>query len=97
MTARIKYRPMYADRRTIATCLWCGESLVDGAAESGWTGKGPDYMTKDGDYGCDLSPDTDPEEGVGSHTPNRFETWDGHVIRVTERGYEVRQHKGHKP
>ena len=90
----VKYRPMYADRPTIAKCLWCGQSLVDGREESGFTGEGPDYMTKDGDYGCDDSPDTG-EDGTGSHTPNRFTTWDDHVIRVTE--YRVERHKGHKP
>lgn len=85
------HRPMYAHYPVIATCLWCGQHLVDGAKESGYTGEGPDYMTKDGDYGCGDSPDTDPEQGVGSHTPNEFETWDGHRVRV--RLYAVMEHK----
>ena len=30
-------------------CLYCRESLVDGRKVSGWTGKGADWMTEDGD------------------------------------------------
>lgn len=75
-------RPLYEHYPIIAACLWCGEDLVDGAKESGWTGEGPDYMTNDGDYGCGPSPDTLADEGVGSHTPNEFTTWDKHRIRV---------------
>lgn len=67
----------------IATCLWCRQRLVDGKKESGFTGEGPDYMTSDGDFGCDPSPDT-TKDGVGAHTPNEFKTWDNHIIRVTE-------------
>ena len=76
-----RYAPLYADREVIATCLWCGEDLVDGKEESCFTGEGPDYMTDDGDYGCNESPDTG-EDGTGSHTPNRVKLWDGHAITI---------------
>lgn len=76
---------MYSGRKTIGRCLYCRQRLVDGAKESGFTG-GVDYMTDDGDYGCDRSPDSN-EAGVGSHTPDTFLAWDGHTIRVT--AYEV--------
>ena len=74
---------MYADRPTIAHCLWCGQILVDGADLSGFTGPGPDYMTTDGDFGCDPSPDTN-EDGCGSHTPDVVTTWDKHEVRILE-------------
>lgn len=83
---------LYPGRRKIATCLWCGTDLVDGADVSGFTGEGPDYMSRDGDFGCDRSPDSGPDS-VGAHTPDRFVTWDDHVIRVT--AYDVRRHVGH--
>lgn len=66
----------------ITHCLWCRQGLVDGKEESGFTGEGPDYMLPDGDFGCGDSPDTG-EDGTGSHTPDEFETKDGHLIRVT--------------
>ena len=72
-----------ADKTIIATCIWCKSDLVDGREESGFTGEGPDYMTPDGDFGCDPSPDS-TADGVGSHAPNSFTTWDGHLIEVTD-------------
>jgi hypothetical protein len=42
-------------------------------------------MTRDGDFGCDASPDSG-SEGVGSHTPNVMTTWDGHVVKVSPQG-----------
>lgn len=82
--------PMYADRRAIARCLWCKKPLVDGADVSGFA-KGPDYMTKDGDFGCWESPDTN-EDGSGSHTPDVVTTWDGHAVRVSPRNVVRHQH-----
>lgn len=82
---------MYSERRAIARCLWCKESLVDGADLSGFTGSGPDYMTKDGDFGCDHSPDTN-EEGCGSHTPDTVTTWDGHTVRVSPKNVVRHKH-----
>lgn len=78
-------------------CLWCGQPLEDGREETGFTGEGPDWGaapsrkrgifagTKAGtmlDYGCDMSPNTDPDDGAGSHTPDLLPTWDGHLVRV---------------
>ena len=70
-------------------CLWCSQSLEDGREETGYTGEGPDWGSKADsdehpygtflDYGCGDSPDTN-DEGTGSHTPNIWPTWDGHLI-----------------
>lgn len=50
----------------MTTCVFCKQELVDGAEESGWTGIGPDWMTPEGDFGCDSAPETN-HEGVGGH------------------------------
>ena len=47
-------------------CYWCGEDIEDGADGSGFTGIGPDWMTHEGDYGCNENPITG-EDGAGSH------------------------------
>lgn len=60
------YVAQFKDHARSGPCLYCGEIVVDGAEESGFTGIGPDWMTKDGDFGCGASPET-TEEGVGSH------------------------------
>lgn len=62
-------------------CLWCGQKLANGAKASGFTGDGPDWMTPEGDFGCDNSPDS-TDESAGGHTPNIVATWDGHLVRV---------------
>lgn len=46
-------------------CLNCGHPIFLDIVEGGG---GPDWKTQDGDYGCELSPET-TEEGVGSHVP----------------------------
>ena len=74
--------PMYAGYRTIATCLWCGQELVDGRVEAGSAGVGPLYMTRDGDYGCGDSPDT-TQDGCGRHTSDVMTTGDGHAVKVS--------------
>lgn len=48
------------------TCRFCKRGVLDGSEESGYTGDDPDWMTEDGDFGCDYSPETS-EDGVGSH------------------------------
>ncbi len=48
-------------------CMHCGQEVTDGREDSGYTGEGADWMTPDGDFGCDDSPISDPEEGVGPH------------------------------
>lgn len=68
-------------------CLWCGQDLVDGREESGYTGKGPDWMTEDGDFGCGDSPDTG-DDGTGGHTPDWLVTWDGNLVHVENNVYQ---------
>lgn len=53
-------------KKRTGICVFCRKHLVDGREESGFTGVGPDWMTPDGDFGCDRAPETG-EEGVGSH------------------------------
>lgn len=71
---------MQTDNQTSAhTCLFCGLRVIDGREIPGFTGIGPVWMTEGGDVGCDESPETHPEEGVGSHAvtneeANRAET-----------------------
>lgn len=55
------------ERPTEGDCAFCDEWVVDGRKDSGYTGLGTDWMTPDGDYGCDSNPISDPEQGVGSH------------------------------
>jgi hypothetical protein len=78
---------------TLAHCLWCGEELIDGREISGYTKPGPDYMTRDEDFGCDASPDTN-QKGTGDHTPDIFQTWDDHLVRVSL--VKVLKHEGHE-
>lgn len=47
-------------------CLFCGQWVVDGRDESGYTGLNPDWMTDNGDFGCDGNPIT-TREGCGGH------------------------------
>jgi hypothetical protein len=49
-------------------CRFCQQKLVDGRLVSGFTGQGPDWMTEDGDFGCDRNP-ISGEEGTGGHEP----------------------------
>lgn len=51
--------------RALNTCIWCGMAITNGAAVSGWTNPGPDWMV-DGDFGCGESPVTD-DDGMGGH------------------------------
>ena len=45
-------------------CIYCEEIIEDGREESG--AEGVDWMTPDGDFGCDASPGTG-EDGSGDH------------------------------
>lgn len=48
-------------------CLWCGEWVESRRDEAGSTNPfDPCWATREGDYGCDASPET-CEEGCGSH------------------------------
>ena len=51
-----------------STCIHCGEDIYLDIAEGGGV---PDWRNKDGDYGCNMSPET-TSEGVGSHMPERL-------------------------
>ena len=48
-----------------ATCIWCNQWVEDGREDSGRKDGEPDWNVE-GDFGCDMSPDT-TENGVGSH------------------------------
>ena len=50
-------------------CRFCAKKIVDGRIESG--ADDVDWMTVDGDYGCDESPETN-SEGAGSHEPETY-------------------------
>jgi hypothetical protein len=60
-------------------CRHCRRKLVDGRLESGFTGEGPDWMTEDGDFGCNGNPTSD-EEGAGDHSPRLGS--DGRPVRA---------------
>jgi hypothetical protein len=81
-------------------CLFCGLEVVDGREVSGFTGEGPDWMTKDGDFGCDNSPETswnedDEDGGCGSHAVTEEEARRAEIsdeaIRVAERAAAKRE------
>ena len=48
-----------------STCRHCGEKIYVDVMIGGGV---PDWSTRDGDFGCPKSPDTD-EEGTGGHEP----------------------------
>lgn len=47
-----------------SVCVHCRASIYLDIREGGGV---PDWRTAEGDYGCDRSPDTIEEVGVGSH------------------------------
>lgn len=52
-----------------STCVHCGEDIYLDIAEGGGV---PDWRNKDGDYGCFMSTDDIPKDGIGSHMPERL-------------------------
>jgi hypothetical protein len=53
-------------KETAGPCIWCGRYVEDRKKESGFTGDHADWATEDGDFGCDLSPET-CHDGAGGH------------------------------
>jgi len=64
----------------MTNCVYCKQYLYDKREESGAIRA--HYATKDGDFGCDFSPECN-EEGVGSHLPDSES-----LQRVLEQGEE---------
>lgn len=51
------------------SCLYCGNDIYLNIPEIGGI---PDWKLRDGDYGCNQSPETN-EEGCGGHKPEKLE------------------------
>ena len=56
---------LYTVEGAESTCCQCGEKIYVDVMIGGGC---PDWSTKDGDFGCPLSPDTN-DEGTGGHAP----------------------------
>ena len=50
-----------------SVCIHCGHKIYVDVLIGGGV---PDWSTRDGDFGCDASPDTS-ENGCGGHIPRR--------------------------
>jgi hypothetical protein len=51
-------------------CIWCGQHVTSHRKEAGCPDYTADYdpaWAADGDFGCDASPETTEEDGVGNH------------------------------
>lgn len=78
-------------------CRFCGEEVVDGREESGFTGEGPDWMTPRGDFGCAESPEAS-DGSCGSHAVTDAEVYRAQtseeafrVADAKERAYQAQR------